>query len=300
MSKFITGKKLEDAICNIIWDAEKTLLIVSPYIKLDKYFRKLFDKHKRNPKLHIIVVFGKNENEVHRSLNKDDFDFFKEFPNISIVYVPSLHAKYYGNEEKGVVTSINLYDHSFKNNIEFGIYSEQTLLTQLGKNLDLDAWNTCIDIAEKNDVVFIKRPVYENKKFLVTLAKNYINSEILLDYTDHFYGTKGKYQSKRLNDFEDDLELGFDITKRPEREEFEKEKTKKEKPDYHHRESAQQFGYCIRTGEQIKFNPKQPMTYSAWQIWNEYKNLDFRENYCHKTGKPSYGKTSMRNPILEN
>ena len=36
MSKFITGKELEDAVYNIIWDAQDTLLIVSPYIKLEK------------------------------------------------------------------------------------------------------------------------------------------------------------------------------------------------------------------------------------------------------------------------
>jgi len=27
---------------------------------------------------------------------------------------------------------------------------------------------------------------------------------------------------------------------------------------------------------------------------------DFQESFCHGTGKPSYGKTSMRNPILYN
>ena len=47
MTKFLTGQELEDAIYDIIWDAKKTLLIVSPFIKLDDYFKKLFHKHKR-------------------------------------------------------------------------------------------------------------------------------------------------------------------------------------------------------------------------------------------------------------
>ena len=42
MSEFITGKKLEGAIYDIIWEAEKTLLVLSPYVKLDKYFKKAF------------------------------------------------------------------------------------------------------------------------------------------------------------------------------------------------------------------------------------------------------------------
>lgn len=40
------------------------------------------------------------------------------------------------------------------------------------------------------------------------------------------------------------------------------------------------------------------MTKESWKIWNEYRNPDFPEKYCHKTGKPSNGKTSMRSPIL--
>ena len=45
MSKFITGLELEETISKIIWETKETLLIVSPFIKLDDYFKKLFDNH---------------------------------------------------------------------------------------------------------------------------------------------------------------------------------------------------------------------------------------------------------------
>ena len=79
MAKFITGENLENAVYEIIWEAESNLLIVSPFIKLDDYFKRLFDKHMNNPKLHILIVFGKNEREVSRSLSKNDFDYFKKY-----------------------------------------------------------------------------------------------------------------------------------------------------------------------------------------------------------------------------
>ena len=44
MAKFITGENLENAVYEIIWEAESNLLIVSPFIKLDDYFKRLFDK----------------------------------------------------------------------------------------------------------------------------------------------------------------------------------------------------------------------------------------------------------------
>ena len=286
MSKFLTGKDLEETIYNIIWDAKETLLIVSPFIKLDDYFKKLFNEHKNNHKIHLIIVFGKNEKAVKKSMSKEDFDFFKKFLNVSIIYVPNLHAKYYGNEKKGVITSINLYDYSFINNIEFGVYSEQSLMNHFKQSPDNDAWNECFDIAENNDVVFIKRPVYQKQKFVINLTKNYIKSDILFDSTDKFYGLikSKKTKSKRLDDFPDELELGSTENKRPDRD--------------NKKNIDKKTGYCIRSGKEIPFNPEQPMSKASWRIWNNYGNLDFEEQYCHKTGKKSYGKTSMRNPIL--
>lgn len=284
MSKFITGKVLEETIYDIIWNTEDVLLIVSPFIKLDNYFKQLFNKHENNPKLHLILVFGKNEKEVQKSMSKADFDYFKKFLKVSIIYVPNLHAKYYGNERQGVITSINLYDYSFKNNIEFGVYSQTSILDNFTQSSDKDAWKECMKIADSNEVVFIKRPVYETKKLIVSLGKNYVKSDILFDSTNKFYGTtmNKKTEKKRLDDFPEELECGAASNKRPER-------VIEEKLD---------FGFCIRTGKKIKFNPKQPMSKAAWKIWNEYGNVDFPEKYCHKTGKESNGKTSMRNPIL--
>ena len=138
MAKFLTGKELEGAITDIIYEAKDNLLIVSPYVKLDDYFKKLFSKHIDNPEVHIMILFGKNEGKLNKSLSFSDFDFFKSFPNITIIYVPNLHAKYYGNESKGITTSINLYDYSFINNIEFGVYRETGLRDKFNGSFDIE------------------------------------------------------------------------------------------------------------------------------------------------------------------
>lgn len=195
MAKFITGQNLEKAIYDIIWQAKETLLIVSPFIKLDDYFKKLFDKHTNNPKLHLLIVFGKNENMVSKSLSKADFDYFKKFLNVSIIYIPNLHGKYYANEVMSVLTSINLYDYSFTNNIEFGVLSDAGRLNNSLDNADQDAWNNCNKIIQENEAVFIKRPVFEKIMQGAFQGKNYINSEILLDSTQRFYW--GAFPTKR-------------------------------------------------------------------------------------------------------
>lgn len=285
MNEFLTGEELENAVYNIIWEAKNTLLIVSPYVKLDNYFKELFDKHQNDPKIHLIIVFGKNEKNIKRSLSKSDFDYFKKFLNISIIYVPNLHAKYYGNEKQGVITSINLYDYSFKNNLEFGVYTQKNMINNLVNNATYnESWSKCMEIAENNEVVFIKRPVYDSKKIIIDIIKNYVKSDVLIDSTDKFYGySRSKpSENKRLNEFPLELKLGSKQEHRPIRKNKDEDK----------------YGYCIRTGKKIKFNPKKPMSKESWEIWNEYKNRDFPENYCHKTGVFSKGKTSMRKPIL--
>ena len=154
MAQFVTGKELETAVYDIIWDAKKTLLIVSPYIRLDEYFKKLFLHHLNSPELHIVIVFGKNVNSIDKSLS--------------------------------------------------------------------------------------------------------------------------------IGEFPEELEIGSNNLPRPGREEKE----------------ISAVGYCIRTGIKIKFNPKIPFSPQAYAKWSIYKNPNYPEKYCHKTGKPSNGKTSMLHPIF--
>ena len=247
MSKFITGVELEETISKIIWETKETLLIVSPFIKLDDYFKKLFDNHINNPKIHILIVFGKNENNISRSLSKNDFEYFKKFLNISIIYIPNLHAKYYGNEKKGVITSINLYDYSFKNNIEFGVYSEFNVINNITNKTEKDAWETCMKLAEENEAVFVKRPVYQKKLLSLILGKNYVKSDVLLDTTDNFYngfGNNNRNAKKTILDYKYEIILGSEEMDIPTRVEIENPKD----------------GFCIRTGQKIAFNAKMPFT----------------------------------------
>lgn len=196
MAKFITGEELTKEVYDIIYQAKKNLLIVSPFIKLDDYFKnEVFKRHLKNPELHIAIAFGKNEKNPEKSFKRSDFEYFMEFPNISIVYIPKLHAKYYANEDKGIITSINLYDYSFINNVEFGVLSETSLF---GNNtLDSKAWDTSLEILADNYCVFIRRPIFKKK---LILGKNYLSSETLFDKTNELLNGEN-FKKKDFNSF---------------------------------------------------------------------------------------------------
>lgn len=61
---------------------------------------------------------------------------------------------------------------------------------------------------------------------------------------------------------------------------------------------GKQTGYCIRTGVEIAFNVEKPLSAPAYKKWSEYSDPDYPEKYCHFSGEPSNGETSMSKPIL--
>ncbi|OQD42775.1 hypothetical protein BUL40_09670 [Croceivirga radicis] len=283
MSKFLTGKPLEEKLTDILWNAKKYVIVISPFIKLDNHVRSIFDKIKATHEINLILVFGKNEGYKQKSLREKDFEYFKNFKNISILYNKDLHAKHYCNEKEGLITSLNLYDYSMINNIEYGVHFTKNILNP-SENLFEETEEFTDDlIFEKSHVVFLKKPQYKKKMF--GLSKTFQNSSVLFDVSDDFFNGHD-YDIKSLADFDyenlSDVDKVYDI--KPQRE--------------NNLEQSPTFGYCIRTGEQIPYNPEKPFSYYAFRTWKQFENYDFEENYCHKTGKESYGKTSMRNPIL--
>ena len=58
------------------------------------------------------------------------------------------------------------------------------------------------------------------------------------------------------------------------------------------------LGYCIISGIEIPFNPEKPMSYECFKVWSQYSDPDYPEKYCHFSGEPSHGETSVSRPIL--
>jgi len=58
-------------------------------------------------------------------------------------------------------------------------------------------------------------------------------------------------------------------------------------------------GYCIRTGVSIPFDIEKPLSKEAYKKWNEYGDENYPEKYCHFSGEPSNGETSVKQPILK-
>lgn len=78
-----------------------------------------------------------------------------------------------------------------------------------------------------------------------------------------------------------------------------KSEKKAESKESHKESSNKPIGYCIRTGVEIPFNLEKPLSYEAYKKWNEFGDPDYPEKFCHFSGEPSNGETSVSKPILK-
>jgi len=233
MAKFINTRKAVSEIEDLIKNAGEKLILVSPYLKLSKDFKELLTY--RNSKDRITtVIFGKQE------LNPDEMKFLQGLRFVILKYNEDLHAKCYVNDDRMVITSLNLYEFSMANNKEMGVLIDKN--DPSDTQLFEDAFKEVDYINETSQKFELHAPKVQN---------TYKANE-----------SKSNYSKTNSN-------------------------------------SSNNMGYCIRTGVQIPFDIKKPLCYDAFKVWVGFGDQNFPENYCHFSGEPSNGNTSVRNPILK-
>jgi phosphatidylserine/phosphatidylglycerophosphate/cardiolipin synthase-like enzyme len=232
MAKFLNTKKAVSEIEDLIKGAGEKLILISPYLKLSKDFRELLTYRNSKDKI-TTVIFGKQE------LKPDEMKFLESLRFVILKYKDELHAKCYLNDEKMIITSLNLYDFSMANNKEMGVLIEKS---------------------NPNDLELFEEALKE--------------VEFINDTSESFAYRTQNAPATTVNKFDNKVKSNH---------------TKSDKPT----------GYCIRTGVEIPFNVEKPMSYEAFKVWNQYGDTNYPEKFCHFSGEPSNGETSVSKPILK-
>lgn len=115
MAKFLDTTGVSYHLQQLINQAQDTLILISPYLKITERLRQSLDDKDRM-KIDIRVVYGKNE------LQPNQINWLRSLVSIRTSFCENLHAKCYLNEHEAIVTSMNLYEFSQINNQEMGIY----------------------------------------------------------------------------------------------------------------------------------------------------------------------------------
>lgn len=116
MAEYLNNLKTSSEINELIENSNEFLYLISPYLKLSHIFKTSIKRVDFN-KIDFTVVFRSGDN----NLSNEDSNFFKNNTGINFLKCDNLHAKCYLNESFGIITSLNLYEHSQINNHEMGV-----------------------------------------------------------------------------------------------------------------------------------------------------------------------------------
>ena len=133
---FLFGNKLVTELEELIKESKNYLLLISPFIDLSPRIKDVLIEKLEKHDFELRILFGKNENNIYKSIKNDSIEFLKRFPNCEIRYSDRLHAKFYMNDYNIMLTSMNLYNYSLNNNIEVGMQQSYASKGLLGKAMD--------------------------------------------------------------------------------------------------------------------------------------------------------------------
>ena len=154
MARFLNTRKAVSEIEDLIRDADQRLILISPYLKLSKDFKELLTYRNSKDKV-TTVIFGKQE------LNPNEMKFLQGLRFVILKYNQNLHAKCYLNDNKMIITSLNLYEFSMNNNKEMGVLID--LNDESDKELFEDAFKE-IDFIDETSERFEFTSIPEEKK----------------------------------------------------------------------------------------------------------------------------------------
>lgn len=179
MAEFLTTSGISHHIENIIVGAKKKLVLVSPYLKIStNFYERLKDASHRD--VIIKIIYGKDE------LKEIEKKQLLSLKNIELYFSQNLHAKCYFNETKMVITSMNMYEFSEKNNREMGVLIEKLK----NEELFIKAVDETSSIFRSSEKKYpIENSFVQEIKKSITVATNKISN-------NNTYDTKSKPPKK--------------------------------------------------------------------------------------------------------
>lgn len=249
MAEFLTTTGISNQLEQIIKNANDRLVIVSPYLKTNTLIRELLEEKERW-KIDIRVIYGKE------NLQPGEKEWLESMTSIRTSFCRNLHAKCYLNEDRALLTSMNLYEFSQMNNREMGLLINRENEPELYQEID-------------EEVRRIIRASEDEKPAAAGAASPGFRA-----------GTTSPAPRAAAGPAHRPEAGPAPRTGATRRAPF-RRKTEADQPDA----SATQQAHCIRCKETIPFNPKQPYCRTCFTSWKRFENGSYEEKNCHLCGK---------------
>ena len=110
MNKVISNHHILPTLIDLINNAKEYIVLISPYIKLNKHMLKsINDAYIRGVKVKVVYQSPKILDKIDTTpLDIDDLEII----GVDVYHIDDLHTKLYLSEKSSIITSMNLYDYS--------------------------------------------------------------------------------------------------------------------------------------------------------------------------------------------
>lgn len=153
--KFITTQGINHFLYELIKNAYKEIILITPYAKLNTRLQELL-KNKKIQGVEITFVCRVDNLKVEEKLILSECGTLKNRNN--------LHAKCYISENEAIISSLNLYEYSQVNNDEMGI------LVKYNHAMYKDIWDDAIRISNNSGIIVEAVSKDENNEGLNPIA----------------------------------------------------------------------------------------------------------------------------------
>ena len=119
MVKFLITNGISAALDDLIRNAQRDVILISPYVKVNQRLQSFIQDADRRG-VRFTLIYGKSD------IKAEEREWIDRLTNKRVGFVQNLHAKCYLNENTAIITSMNLYEFSQQNNDEMGILVSHT------------------------------------------------------------------------------------------------------------------------------------------------------------------------------
>jgi phosphatidylserine/phosphatidylglycerophosphate/cardiolipin synthase-like enzyme len=121
----------EDSFYDLLGSARRNLLLVSPFMKQAQAIKLIdrLDAAGVTPSIHVGIMTDLRPDSILAGVLDIEslLAFAKSTPNLTITYLPNLHAKVYvADDHTAVITSANFTDGGLRRNFEYGVVATDT------------------------------------------------------------------------------------------------------------------------------------------------------------------------------
>ena len=123
--KYLDCTSISSELMQLINEAKENLTFITYSLRINELIQdKLAYKAKHNPNVEICIIYGVPKNYYRKdndfSIQNEINNLIGQIPSLTFYKKNHLHAKCFLNENKAIISSLNLYDYSQSHNIEMG------------------------------------------------------------------------------------------------------------------------------------------------------------------------------------